>query len=556
VPPWTVVPLEPPEMGAACGTVYLVGAGPGHPELITVCGLDLLRHADVVVYDRLVASELLCHARRDAERIDVGKSPGEHSVSQEEINRILVDRARSGRSVVRLKGGDPFVFGRGFEELSACRGAGVPCVVIPGVSSAFAVPAAAGIPVTLREHVRSVAVITGSVSSEAAPLPLNYQALASIDTLVVLMGLEPLAALTQSLIKAGRDPNTPAATIQRGTLPDQRVVCGTLATLADAVSDAGLQAPVITVIGEVAGYAEQSPGGTSPGRFGQALQHGESLRTTSTLAIHSSGLIGMRVVLTRPPSRSRKLRRTLERAGAVVIECPMIEIRFPDHAAEADEAIQRLNEYSWIVFTSANGVRGFWRRVRAAGLDARAVGHCKIAVVGPATARALRHIGLRADLMPEQPNAVALVEEMAHSRSDRSGRLKPMIQGETIAANARSEELVLFPCGNRALNTLAEGLARHGFQIERAVVYETFDVDVDARCLRRLADDADLVVFHSPSAVRQYARLGGPTSLGAVCIGQTTASAARERGFTSLVVAESADISGLVATVQSLVRSG
>ncbi len=231
------------------GTVYLVGAGPGDPGLMTVRGLALLRRADVIVHDRLVPREILDERRTGAEVIDVGKTPGTHRYAQSWINALLVDRARAGRSVVRLKGGDPFVFGRGFEEVTACCEAGVQCVVVPGVSSALAAPAAAGIPLTNRGTARSVAIITGQVEDETADSGLDFDALASMDTIVILMGRANLRELTESLIRAGCDPSTPAACIAQATMPRQRVSVATLGTIAVAADRDDLEAPVVTVIG-------------------------------------------------------------------------------------------------------------------------------------------------------------------------------------------------------------------------------------------------------------------------------------------------------------------
>ncbi len=237
------------------GTVYLVGAGPGDPGLVTVRGLALLRQADVIVHDRLVARELLDEARPGAEVIDAGKAPGAHRYAQSWINALLVDRARSGCSVVRLKGGDPFLFGRGYEEFAACREADVACVLVPGVTSAVAGPAAAGIPLTNRGAVRSVAVISGQVADDAPGPELDFQALARIDTIVILMGRANLRDLTASLIQAGRDPATPAACIEQATTPKQRVAVATLETIAEAADRDGIRAPVVTVVGEVAARA-------------------------------------------------------------------------------------------------------------------------------------------------------------------------------------------------------------------------------------------------------------------------------------------------------------
>lgn len=237
------------------GTVYLVGAGPGDPELITVKGLNLLRQADVILYDRLVASELLDSANNTAELIDVGKAPGKHRYAQGWINAILINRAKAGKSVVRLKGGDPFVFGRGFEEMIACREAGLTCHVIPGISSAIAGPASAGIPVTRRGLVRSCVIVTGQVAPDQPAPDLDFDALSKMDTVVILMGRSNLLALTEGLMSAGRFADTPAAAIENATTSQQRVVSATLGTLVSAVEKEGLQSPMVTVIGPVAAYA-------------------------------------------------------------------------------------------------------------------------------------------------------------------------------------------------------------------------------------------------------------------------------------------------------------
>ncbi len=242
-------------MKGAPGTVYLVGAGPGDPGLITVRGLTLLRQADVVVHDRLIGRELLIEAKPDAECVDVGKVPGSHPQMQAYIHGLLVDRARDGKVVVRLKGGDPFVFGRGFEELTACREAAVPCVVVPGVTSAIAAPEAAGIPITHRHLVRSLAIFTGSTAEHTRAKPLDYRALAAMDVIVILMGRENLVDLCRGFLGAGLSGDTPAACISRGTTPQQRVTVATLATLADDVQRDSLESPVVTVIGQVAAFA-------------------------------------------------------------------------------------------------------------------------------------------------------------------------------------------------------------------------------------------------------------------------------------------------------------
>ena len=487
-----------------CGRVYLVGAGPGDPGLLTVRGRELLRSADVIVYDRLIGRELLASVRGEGELVDVGKAPGRHRVPQAQINEIIIDRARKGLNVVRLKGGDPFVFGRGFEEWTACREADVECIVIPGVSSAFAAPAAAGIPVTCRGVAGSVAIVTAENAAATGPA-FDATALARIDTVVILMGRARLVEVTQSLLSAGRDPSTPAACIERATTPRQRVTVATLATIAEAVERDGLCAPIVTVVGEVAAYAalpEQSP------------------------------LSGKRIVVTRPRSNSNELERMFSAAGATTIHCPMIKITYPESNDELDEAIRRIDRYQWLVFTSVHGVVGFWKRLTFLGLDARALGSCKVAAVGPATAKRLRRQGILPDLLPPANEGDALARSLCESSEEPLGR-------------------VLYPCGNIARPTIPDGLRRRGASVDGIVVYATIDAML-SQAKRKLIDEGvDAIVFCSPSAVRRFAALGLSAGDAVIaCIGPTTASAARSVGLEVDVIAENHCASALTATIE------
>lgn len=489
------------------GIVYLVGAGPGDPGLITVRGRDLLRTADVVVYDRLIGRELLAEARREADLIDVGKSPGRHRVSQEKINEIIVDRAHKGLTVVRLKGGDPFVFGRGFEEWTACREAGVECVVVPGVSSALAAPAAAGIPPTCRGVAGSVAIVSAESAADQGPA-FDAEALARIDTVVILMGRARLEELTQKLIGAGRDPSTPTACIEQATTPRQRVAMATLSTIAQAVERDRLCAPIVTVVGEVAAYAadaaEREP----------------------------SPLKGKRVVITRPRSSSDELNRLLSAHGAATIHCPMIEIVYPATNDALDEAIRRIDRYQWIVFSSVHGVIGFEKRLAFLGLDARALGSCKVAAVGPATAKRLRRHGIRPDLLPPAFDGGTLARSLGQSNDTPLGR-------------------VLFPSGDIARPTIPDELRRAGADVDVVIAYSTVDA-TPSEAARSLIDEGfDAVIFCSPSAVRRFGSLGmqiGDATI--ACIGPTTASAARKAELRVDVVAKEHSAGGLVSALE------
>ena len=360
------------------GSVSLVGAGPGDPGLITVAGRERLRRADVVVYDRLAHPALVAEAPADAERIYVGKASADHAVPQDEIGRLLVDRARAGKRVVRLKGGDPFVFGRGGEEADDLVAAGVEFDVVPGITSAIAVPAYAGIPITHRDAASSFAVVTGHEAPGKPASRIDWAALATgVDTLVFLMGRRALAEIAAQLIAEGRDPATPAAAIEWGTTPRQRTVAAPLSELADAAEAAALSPPTVIVVGDVVALRER-------------------LRWYD-----DRPLFGKRVLVTRTRAQAGKLSSALWDAGAEPIEFPAIEI-VPRDPAPAVAAATRLaaGDYDWAVFTSANGVDAFWRAVEAAGLDARAFGGVRLAAIGPATVDALAAHGLRTDVVP------------------------------------------------------------------------------------------------------------------------------------------------------------
>ena len=536
------------------GTISLVGAGPGDPGLITVHGQTLLARADVVMHDRLVPLELLAACRPDAEIVDVGKLPGAAHVPQAEINALLVAYARAGRNVVRLKGGDPFVFGRGGEELAACRAAGVPCVVVPGVSSALAVPAAAGIPLTQRGMARSFAVITGHDSGAALP-DYDFRALATLDTLVVLMGCGQLAPLVAALLDAGRAPDTPAAIIASGTTSAQRVIRATLATLAEAAAAADVQPPATTVIGATAALADaQLETWTSPVTVDtawpptaaampprkamppRAAEDGaaECGVTAATL------LAGRRVVLTQAPHATSELRRRLLERGATVLDCPLIDIRYPDATPALDAVLPELHTFDWITFTSVHGVRGFWRALTRAGRDARALHACRVAAVGPGTANELAEYGLRADLVPPTPSAEGLLAALlALSPAATASRAN-------IVSRALDGLRVLVPHGSLALPTLPVGLRHAGAAVTTAIVYATEAATPTSAALENLRRGADAIVFCSPSAVLRFAALeldkevrsgseapyaGEPHPLIA-CIGPTTGGVARRLGLT------------------------
>lgn len=490
---------------SAHGIVYLVGAGPGDPGLITVRGLRLLRQADVVVTDRLVSGKLLRQARTDAEIIFAGKAPGRHTIPQEEINQLLIDRARLGRIVVRLKGGDPFVFGRGFEEAAACCEAGVPCVVVPGVTSAIAAPGAAGIPVTHRNLARTMTIVTAKAGADTDAPPLNFQALAAADTLCVLMGRENLREICASLVDAGRDRETPAACIEWGTTRRQRVVSGTLATIASEADRARITAPIVTIIGETVRCATRAArGSTMP-------------------------LAGRRIVVTRSRARSREMVRDLWLNGALPISWPLLRIEYPGATPAAREALSAIGSCDWVAFTSVHSVIGFFRLLHTCGLDGRALGASRIATVGPATADALRRRGFRSDLTPKPYAAEAMADALL--------RENPL------------PRTVFFPHGDVARPVLRERLTARGIDVRELVVYRNRNVPLPTDAAATMEDGVDAVTFYSPSAVERWAASGIPVTDAVVaCLGPTTADAARLAGLPVHVVPDD-------GTTKSMVRA-
>jgi uroporphyrinogen III methyltransferase / synthase len=469
-------------------SVYLVGAGPGDPGLMTARALELIARADVIVYDRLIPESALSAARADAELIYVGKEGGGPSASQAEIERLLVEHGRAGRTVVRLKGGDPFVFGRGGEEAEALREAEVEFEVVPGVTAGVAAPAYAGIPVTHRDLASSVAFVTGHEDPTKPESALDWNALAAFPgTLVVYMGIRQLGAITERLIAGGRDPAEAAAVIERGTLRDQRVFSGTLATIAQA----GARAPAIAVLGPVAALAERLEW-FSPGP-----------------------LAGCTIAVTRAREQASALASRLRGLGAAVVEAPAIKI------VPLDGPAPDVAAYDLLCLTSPNGVRLLFERL---GRDARALAGVRVAAIGPGTAAALRDHGVIADVVPERFTAEGLLEALAGEPASR----------------------VLVARAAEARDVLPDTLRERGAEVDVLPLYETVAEPLSEEQLRGVAQ-ADYVTFTSSSTVRyflQSARL--PPSARLVSIGPVTSAALRERGLEPAVEAERHDIDGLV----------
>jgi uroporphyrinogen III methyltransferase/synthase len=477
-------------------TVYLVGAGPGDPGLLTARALELIAEADVIVYDRLIPSGALSGAADEAELVYAGKEGGGPSTSQEEIERLLIDRGSAGKTVVRLKGGDPFVFGRGGEEAEALLAAGIEFEIVPGVTAGVAAPAYAGIPVTHRDLASAVAFITGHEDPDKPESALDWSALARFPgTLVVYMGVRQLGGISAQLIAGGRPETEPAALIQQGTLGAQRTVVATLGTIAATAQEQRIRAPAIAVFGPVASLHE---------RLGW---------------FERRPLLGRTVAVTRARAQASGLAERLRALGAEVVEAPAIRIE--PIAGPAPE----LDGYDLICLTSPNGVGLLFERLAAAGRDARALATATVAAIGPGTARALREQGVIADVVPEQFVAEALVEALRDVPVTRA----------LVARAAQARDL------------LPDALRERGAEVDVLALYETVAEPLDDGALTAVAA-ADYVTFTSSSTVRFLFESGAQPGADArlVSIGPVTSVALRERGRAPDVEAERHDIDGLV----------
>jgi uroporphyrinogen III methyltransferase / synthase len=492
-----------PDRGS--GRVYLVGAGPGDPGLLTARALELIATADVVLYDRLIPDSALEGARVDAELLFVGKEGGGPSVPQEETEALMVARAQAGRSVVRLKGGDPFVFGRGGEEALTLREAGIAFEVVPGVTSGVAASAYAGIPVTHRGLASAVALITGHEDPEKPETAIDWPALAAFPgTLVLYMGVRRLGQITTSLIAAGRSPSEPAAVVERGTMPAQRTVTGTLATIAEVVRDANVRAPSITIVGPVAELAAEI-----------------AWREPKPLA-------GRTVAVTRARAQASGLARRLQALGAEVVQAPVIRVK-PLPGPSLDPA-----PYDLVCVTSPNGAHALLERlddtVHPPG-DARSLAGAKVAAIGPGTARALAEHGIQADVLPERSVAESLVEALVD-----------IPVSHALIARARE-----------ARDVLPDALRARGAQVDVLELYETVAEPLPPTVLAA-AQRADYITFTSASSVRFFLQAAGgdaslPPSSRIVSIGPVTSEALREHGLEPHVEAERHDIDGILAAL-------
>ncbi len=495
-------------MSARAGVVYLVGAGPGDPGLMTARSLALIAAADTIYYDRLIPPGALGGAREDAELVYVGKQPGVPSVPQEEIGTRMIESAQAGRSVVRLKGGDPFVFGRGGEEGEALRAAGVEFEVVPGITAGVAATAYAGIPVTHRDDASAVAFVTGHEDPEKPETALDWEALAAFPgTLVFYMGVKRLEENADALIAAGRDPEQPAAAIERGTSERQRTVTANLRTIHEAVALAAVKAPALIVIGPV-------------------VERREELAWIERRPLH-----GKRVIVTRARAQASGLARTLRELGAEVVELPAIRIEPRIDTAEVREAAAAIGLYELVCLTSPNGVKLLFEAIAAAGLDARALAGVTVAAIGPGTARALAKHGVLADVVPERFVAEGLIEALADID----------VEGARVLV-ARAAE---------ARDVLPEHFKEEGAEVDVIALYETVREQPDEAAIEA-AQGADYVTFTSSSTVTNLIEALGerfPADARIVSIGPVTTETAVAAGLQVDVEAIRHDIDGLLAAL-------
>lgn len=497
------------------GIVYLVGAGPGDPGLITVRGAAKLREADAVVYDTLANPALLRLAPAWAQRVDVGKKPGHAPIPQNEITALLAELAGSGKRVVRLKGGDPFVFGRGGEEAAGLAAAGVRFEVVPGVTAAVGVSAYAGIPITVRGMTSTFALVTGHEDPGKELTAIDWPALARIGTVAFYMSVRNLPLIAARLVEAGMPADTPAAVIGHGTYPDQRTVVGTLADIADRAAGAGVRRPAMTVVGPVVRMRER------------------------VKWFEQRPLFGRTVVVTRAAEQAGAMTAELSELGAEVLEAPVIELHPPAHYGELDDAVRAAGRFDWIVFTSVNGVEAFFERFRILQLDIRTLGGAKLAAIGPATAAALARRHLRVDVVPERFVAEEVVEALQR-HGDVAGRS------------------FLLPRADIARDALPSGLRTRGGLVTCVDAYRTLAAerlpDEVADALRE--GRVSWVTFTSSSTVTHFAHLAGPELLERArrtarfaSIGPITTRTAVERDLPVHVEATEHTIPGLISAI-------
>ncbi|QHQ62438.1 uroporphyrinogen-III C-methyltransferase [Anaerocolumna sedimenticola] len=496
------------------GMVYLVGAGPGDPELLTLKGKARLEECEVVIYDRLASDSLLDFVPYQSEKIYVGKEVGRHSFNQEAINQIIIEKALEGKRVVRLKGGDPFVFGRGGEEVIALQKAGIPFQVIPGITSAIAAATYAGIPVTHRGISRSFHVVTGHTKDTDNELVENFETLAKLEgTLIFLMGMGNLSLIVNELIRYGKDGNTPAAVISNGTTNQQKTVRGTLLTIEEKVKEENIQAPAVILIGAVTELDMKS------------LQYGR--------------LSGLRIGVTGTPKLTEKLTNQLRNEEAYVDNLSFLYVKETEELTELKRAIDCILEYTWIVFTSTNGVDLFFQYLKENQFDYRKLGHISFAVVGNGTKEALMRQGFIADYMPEVYTTVSL----AHG----------------LVKSLKKEDKVLIPRAVNGSKDLTQILSDYSIPYTDIKLYS---IETDKEKYNRITSnllDYDYLTFASASGVEGFFRESDSLKLNTgktkiVCIGDITAKKLNEYGITNYLIAREYSVPGLVDCIMEDIK--
>jgi uroporphyrinogen III methyltransferase/synthase len=497
------------------GKVYLVGAGPGDPELITLKGLECIKNADVIIYDYLASPGLLKHAREHAEIIYVGKKGGDHTLSQDRINALIAEKAQKGLTVTRLKGGDPFIFGRGGEEAEVLVDARIPFEIIPGVTSAIAAPAYAGIPLTHRKFTSTIAFVTGHEDPSKAESSIDWEAIArGIGTIVFLMGVKNLPHITDRLMHHGMPPETPVALVRWGTTPKQTTVSGTLDTIVERTKAAGLKPPAIIVVGHVVKLREK-------------MQWFET-----------RPLMGKSIVVTRAREQASDLVQHLSDLGAECLECPTIKVAPPGDVKPLDRAMENLSSYDWLIFTSVNGVNFFFERLFQKNKDVRALKDIHTAVIGPATEKRLFDFGLKSDIVPGSYRAESVVK--AFAEKDVTGKK------------------ILLPRAKEARPVLPLELKKMGADVDEVEAYRTHGVkdNADVLLARLKERSIDMITFTSSSTAKNFRALFPNEDLKDLIqgvtiasIGPVTSDTARDLGFDVHIIAESYTIPGLCQAI-------
>ncbi|ADG82000.1 uroporphyrinogen-III C-methyltransferase [Thermincola potens] len=504
----------------AKGKVYLIGAGPGDPKLITVKGLECIQKADVIVYDRLASPRLLTYARPDAELIYVGKSPDRHTLKQDEINMVLVEKALAGKNVARLKGGDPYVFGRGGEEAEKLIEYGIEFEVVPGITAGIAVPAYAGIPVTHRDFTSSLGIITGNEDPTKEDSSIDWSKISTgIGTLVFYMGMANLPHIVDKLIANGRPADTPIALIRWGTRPEQQTLVGTLADIVDKARAAEFKNPAIIIVGEVV-----------------------TLRDKLSW-FEKKPLFGKRVLVTRSREQASALSEKIEALGGEPWEFPTIDIAEPDDFGPMDRAIEEIEKYDWIILTSVNGVKSFFKRLNDKTKDIRDLKGIRLCAIGPKTREELEKYGLRCDFVPNEYRAEAIIEGLKNE--DMSGKK------------------VLLPRADIARKIIPDTLKELGAEVEEVVAYKTVMGAGNAQLLRDMLAEKKLQIltFTSSSTVKNFVQMLDAPNLQdlladvtVASIGPITSNTAKELGIRVDVEAQEYTIDGLVEAILKSVQ--